>query len=173
MNEIWKDVVGYEGKYMVSSLGRIKSSLQTKPKILSKHVKALGYESIKLYRNGSCKTKAVHRLVAKAFVENPENKKEVNHINGIKDDNRPENLEWCTRSENMKHACRTGLILRGGDNSPRAKLTESDAMEIRFHLSIGEKRKTLSKDFNISLSTIDNIASNNTWKNINIHNYLK
>ena len=121
-NEIWKPVQGYEGLYEVSSLGRIKSleryieqvqngvlcKRPQKERIL-KLANFKGYFSVNLTLNGFQKLYLVHRLVAKAFIPNPENKKEVNHLNGIRNDNQIENLEWATRSENSQHAYDTGL----------------------------------------------------------------
>lgn len=106
-NEEWKDVIGYEGRYKVSSFGRVRSFVNGSKKgcILHPNRHRQGYFWIRL--DGKCKL--IHRLVAEAFIPNPENKKTINHIDGVKSNNCVENLEWATQSENNKHAFRTGL----------------------------------------------------------------
>jgi hypothetical protein len=102
--ENWKDIVNYEGLYEVSCRGNVRNKKTLK--ILSN--KSKSYVVVWLFGNGYSKRFTVHRIVAQTFIENPLNKKEVNHINGIKNDNRVENLEWCTPSENINHSWRIG-----------------------------------------------------------------
>ena len=104
--EIWKEVPQYED-YLVSTFGNIKNK---KGNLLKKNLVEKGYFHITLYKNGIPKTFKVHRIVAISFLDNKMNKKEVNHINGIKTDNRVDNLEWCTRTENNRHAIENGLL---------------------------------------------------------------
>jgi len=101
--EIWKDVLGYEGIYKVSSIGRIKSLKFGKEKILKPVLNSKKYPMVNLLKDNPRKNFLIHRLLGVAFIPNPENKCDINHINGIKNDNRIENLEWCTRSENLYH----------------------------------------------------------------------
>lgn len=122
MKEIWKDIVGYEGLYQVSSLGRIKSKDRKvyqknrwnddiikfvyKGKIINTKTKGNNYVQVHLTKNKKQKRYLVHRLVAEAFIPNTQGKSQVNHINCIKYDNRVENLEWNTPRENTQHAIR-------------------------------------------------------------------
>lgn len=116
--EVWRPVVGYEGIYEVSNLGSVKSlarKLITKngtvkflrEKLLATSVHlGTGYVMVNLHNGHGVKFTKVHRMVAMAFLPNPENKKEVNHINGVRHDNRLENLRWCTRKESAIHCFR-------------------------------------------------------------------
>lgn len=99
-NEKWRQIKDFPD-YQVSNKGRVKSN-KTEKLIHSK--KCRGYDRVSIYNNGYRSDKLVHRLVAEAFIDNPLNKNEVNHIDGNKQNNTAINLEWCTRSENMKHA---------------------------------------------------------------------
>lgn len=118
-NVQWKDIPNFEGLYQVSSKGEIKNKKTNK--ILIGGIKK-GYRQVILVKKGKRKYCNVHRLVAESFIDNPKNKPQVNHIDGNKLNNCVDNLEWATRSENMKHAYKIGLEkpLYAKDN-PRAK----------------------------------------------------
>ena len=111
MQEIWKDIKGYEGLYQVSNLGNVKSlprytNNQYKNGLIMKPHNYSGYLRIQLRKNGNYKWFCVHRLVAMAFLKNYNSQLQVNHKNGIKDDNNLENLEMVTASENQLHSYR-------------------------------------------------------------------
>jgi hypothetical protein len=105
LNEVWKDIPNYDGRYQTSNLGNIRNKLF----VMKKNIGYRGYEQIKLTKNGISHNHKVHRLVAQAFIPNLNNLPQINHINGIKTDNRVENLEWCTNSYNQLEANRMGF----------------------------------------------------------------
>jgi len=174
--EIWKDIKDYEGYYQISNLGRVKSLyriIKHEAKgeiiILQKILKvwfSSGYFRITLWKNNKRKTKTIHRLIALNFIPNPENKKEINHKNGIKTDNRIENLEWCTHKENMHHAIKNGLINCKGESSLSSKLIEKEILLIRKKRKEGYTYEALAKQFNVHLVTIFRIIKRRTWKHI-------
>lgn len=179
MKEIWKPVVGYEGLYEVSNLGRVKTLPKTHvfknggvynypEKIMSACLNSNGYPQLKLFRNGVRKVTAVHRLVAAAFIPNPENKTDVNHIDGVKTNNTVTNLEWATKLENSLHAKVNGLMCRlKGSTNPMAKISESDVLSIiEERKNIKTSHKELANKYGVGTATISNICRNTSWKHI-------
>ena len=111
MNEIWKDVVGYEGKYQVSNLGRVKSLNYRgtgQERILKQMFNTSGYLQVGLYKDGKSKLHMTHKLVAEAFIENPDSKSRISHINTLRADNRVENLCWASQKEICNNATAKG-----------------------------------------------------------------
>jgi len=164
--EIWKDIQGYAGIYQVSNIGNVKNT--TDIKMLKPQKATNGYRHVYLSAFGKAIKFFIHRLVASAFIPNPENKKTVNHINGIKHDNRVENLEWNTHSENIKHAFNTGLHVPTplkGDKNGMAKLSEAHVIEIRT-LSGKLSVNKIAEQFNTPASTIYKILNRETWQHI-------
>ena len=182
--EIWKDVKGYEGLYQISSWGRVKScdkvipqcfkdsrgkvDMHRKGKIMKISVyKRDGYCYISLSKNGVKKKYKIHRLVAMAFIENPKPKEfdMVNHIDGITNNNNVNNLKWCDNRQNQEHAIRIGLNKRVGINSYWSKLTEEQVKFIRENYKPRGKYNfcTLSKMFNVTPTTIQNVIVGNTY----------
>lgn len=139
------------------SLNRFKSKI--------KHYK--GYIKYSFTINGKDKKLFAHRIVLETFcpVENMENL-QVNHIDGDKTNNNLSNLEWCTQSENQKHAFKNGLLSRSGVKNSQAKLNESQVIEIANMLKNHVSYNTISKIFNISKSTISKIRSKSLWKDV-------
>ena len=176
MNEVWKDIQGYEGHYKISNLGRVKSLCRKrnensiaviKERILKTTPNSIGYPRVVLSLNGEYISYRVHRLVAIAFIPNPENKPQVNHINGIKADNRLENLEWCSNGENQIHAYSIGLQKSmKGDKHWNSILTESQVIDIIKRLKKGESNISIAKAYNITQKSISDIKQNKKWKHL-------
>lgn len=110
MKEIWKDIEEYEGFYQISTLGRVKRVATGR--ILKNGKNRGGYLYVDLCKNGKRKNHKIHRLVAKAFIPNPENKPEVNHVDEDKTNNMVSNLEWSTRKENLNHGTRNERVAK-------------------------------------------------------------
>lgn len=130
MQESWKIIEDTQGRYEVSTKGNVRSTKRTivykdgrvfhyAPKVRKLWRDRDGYLICSIRNKGKYIGIRVHRAVAAAFIENPENKREVNHINGVKTDNRVENLEWVTSSENKVHACKLGLSDPGKNVRPK------------------------------------------------------
>lgn len=143
---------------------------KTAPEIIMKDriVKSSGYKIIKLTKDKKESHLYVHKLVAQAFIPNPENKPQVNHINGNKINNCVNNLEWVTAKENIEKAIETGLIKADGCNNYRSKFSPEDIREIRANYKPQDEVwgvKALTKKYNCNRSTIFSILSRKTYKN--------
>lgn len=175
MKEIWKDIKGYEGIYQVSNFGRIKSLSRNvyvnghKRTLTTKIIKLSedkgGYLYCCLHKEKIKKVVKVHRVVCQEFNRTPNGKEEVNHIDGNKKNNTPKNLEWCTRSYNMKHAFKNGLKNAKGINNTRSLLTEKEVREIRRVYKKGLGSELASK-YNVSNPCILDVVNNRTWTHL-------
>lgn len=177
--EIWKDVVGYEGLYQVSNLGRVKSCARKIDRgkyvedrgdiIMSPFLNAHGYFTVMLSKRGKKKQHRIHQMVARAFIPNPENKEMINHIDCNTQNNRVENLEWCTNSENQLHAIAHGLKTDIGVNHNLSKLKEEDVRFIREHYKFRDtvyNTRTLGEMFGVSSSVISAIVLGKTYSSV-------
>lgn len=176
--EEWRDVVGYEGIYQVSSLGRVKRvghwRIRRQLKHLTPSVSSKGYISVCLSR-GRKKTQRVirvHRLVATAFLGPEPEGKEVNHIDTNRTNARLSNLEYVTHDQNMKHAARLGRMNPGprgpnpnrqGEKSAAAKLTDQNVIDIRHAILSGVTGNALAKQYGVTSMSISMIKSGKSW----------
>ena len=173
--EVWKDIQGYEGFYQVSNFGEVKSldrylftNNGKKRKFIGKQLKKdksnCGYFRVQLWKNQIKKSESIHRLVAFAFINNIDNKTQVNHKNGLKSDNCVENLEWSTSSENMQHSYDNGFNNGPkGEKNGQSKLNEENVFEIRKMLDLKIKQIIIAKNFGVSISTISHIKTGKKW----------
>lgn len=180
--EIWKPCPEYESHYEISNLGNLRSKrvfipndsifgelkgTWKKKKIKNQTYNRDGYKTSKLCKEGKCRRLTIHRLVAKAFIPNPEGLSQVNHIDGNKDNNKVDNLEWVSPSGNIKHAYETGLITKDhliGENNAISKLTWVEVRDIRKQLKNGYKGKELAEIYGVTEGTISYIKNNKIWK---------
>jgi len=163
--EEWKDVVGFEGLYSVSNIGRVKNIKRNK---IRAQFMSKGYLTLIIYNVNSRYT-PVHRLVAQAFIPNTENKPQVNHINGIKSDNKTANLEWATCSENQIHSFyvlenKTALINIKRTYEFTTKLKEEEIKYILTKRASGLSVIDIAKEMNVSTSAITRVIKLNNGK---------
>lgn len=153
-------------KYLISETGKIYSLFSNK--VLTPTLEPnIGYYRVKMVSDdGEKKTFLVHRLVALAFIPNPDNKAEVNHIDGDRLNNDVSNLEWVTREENMKHAHSLKLRDNTGTGNPRNILSEQDVVDIYEKLLDGARVSDLSEYYNVSRPTISDIKAKRNWKEL-------
>ena len=173
--ELWREIPGLESRYAVSNKGRVYSLPRVVPnkhgtqspikgKILIPSI-VKGYPKLSVIFNNKRKHFTIHRLVAKLFIPNPDNKPQVNHIDGNKLNNDASNLEWCTAIENIAHAVKSGLrVARKGEDVNFSKLNKLQVMEIR---NTYDGRLTyFASKYNVCNMTINNIINRKTWRSI-------
>lgn len=166
--EAWLPVVGYEGLYEVSCLGRVKN-IKSK-RLVKQFYHEKGYLVLSLRAKGENKTKQVHRIVGFAFHPNPDNKPQINHDYGIKDYNVSWNLEWNTNGENGRHARRTGLCKQIAETASSATLANKQVLDIfKSELSQSE----LCRLYNTNDVIISNIKTGRKWSSITGKKYVK
>ncbi len=175
-DETWK-VIDEFPDYEVSNAGNIRSLKGLKHEftlngcssviVLKSAISKVGYKHVTLSYRGNTKTKDIHRIVAQHFVPNPDNKKEVNHINGNKLDNRACNLNWKTPSENHQHALAVGLRKDRGSGSVNAKLSENQVLEIRRLYQSGNfTYKQIGEMYNTHTNYIGLIIKRKRWAHL-------
>lgn len=167
--EIWKDIKNFENKYQVSNKGKIRSlnyHNEKRIKILKPYKDIWGYLRIDLCKNGIKKHYKISRLVAQEFLKKIENKNQINHKDGNKENNLVENLEWCSPSENCIHAHKNNLRKAvNGENHYNHKLKKQDVIKIRnIYKNKNITYFQISKIFNISQSCISKIIRKQTWR---------
>lgn len=180
LEALWHPAPGYYGRYEITRDGRVRSL----PRFVNSPAaggqrkisgKAIAIQLVKGYpaflargEDGKKTTAYLHRLIAMAFVPNPDGKPHVNHIDGDKANFDPANLEWVTRAENMQHAHDTGLMppstIGPGEDSPAAKLDWDEVNEIRSLLRDGLSHRAIAARFGVKKGAIGCIARNETWK---------
>ena len=176
MTEVWKDIKGYEGHYQISNIGRVKSLARMrfgkggclsplKERILKQKTSKSGYKSVHLRCMDYQSHPTIHRIVAEAFIDNPDNKPTVNHIDANKENNHVDNLEWITQSQNTRYAFLKGNKSQKGEKNNMAKLTMEKVKEIRKfkeendHLS----QQQIADHFNLKRENVKDIINYKTW----------
>ena len=173
----WRPIKDYEGLYEISNTGLVKALEKRVDsgkchRTWNSHIKrfgvdAKGYLRVSLSKEGVNKTYKVHRLVATAFIPNPLQLPCVNHIDGNKTNNHVSNLEWCTHSENLKHAFKTGLKRNDGEFNSQSKLTQEDVDHIRAVYKPRDKEFStvaLGRKYGVHRKTITGIVTGQYWR---------
>lgn len=157
-NEVWISIKDYPN-YQISNLGNVKSLITNK--VLLTQIDKYGYNNIIINK----KYFFIHRLIAIHFIDNPLNKPQVNHINGIKNDNKIENLEWVTSKENINHSYKKKLHPTC-EKHGRSKLSNNDVLLIRELLQNKVNQKFIADNFNISQVSVWKIKKRKTYNNL-------
>ena len=180
-NEVWRDVPGFEGHYQVSNYGNVKSLERNvkHPKIGKMHIKgrilkqsnaSKGYKQVCLNLSGKTKIFRVHRLVAMAFIENPEGLETVNHIDGNKGNNHVSNLEWCSVADNLRHASVNGLMDHSsvtGSKNVNSVLDEGKVYKMMTDYFLNDRiLKEIAEEYDVSIGTVFQAIKGVTWKSV-------
>lgn len=169
-DEIFKTVEGYSNRYEVSNYGRVITLFRGITKLMHPSFNTKKYLHVTLMKNKKRTCMKVHRLVATAFLPNPNSLPEVNHKNGIKTDNSVTNLEWISSGDNQRHAYRIGLKKPpnlSGENNNSSKLKLVDVISIRLMIANKVKQRSIAKMFGIANGTVNDIKMKRTWKIVN------
>lgn len=163
--KIWKQIPN--SPYIISSDGEIQN-YKTKKFVKEWYYwnKKKGYKTVNLSIDKKIKTFLVHRLVAQMFIPNLYEKPQVNHINGIKTDNRVENLEWVTISENIKHSYNIGLRSKKGEKHHLSKLNDNSVRKIKEMCKLGKNQTEIAKVFNVGQWEISKIYRGHRWEHV-------
>lgn len=176
--EIWKDIPNFEGYYQASTKGRIRSVKRTvkhkdgkvtvfKGRVLKSSLNKKGYPMVYLSKDCKKFTRAVHRFIALTFIQNPYKYDQVNHINGIKEDNRIENLEWCNNQQNCAHAHKNGLVNSArGENSGNVKLKRWQVIFIIDSYPSQFSAKEICSLFDIHRGEPSGLIRGKSWKHM-------
>jgi hypothetical protein len=168
-DEIWKPIPNYED-YDISNTGRIwreRYQIKRRPQFIKQRFNKHGYLRVCLYKKGKKRHFFVHRLVGFAFIPPVAGKEDINHKNGQPADNRSDNLEWCTQSENMTHAYRVlGIPVSHGEAHTYAKLKEADIPVIRQLVSEGKTYGEVASLFSVSFTAIRMVVIGRNWKHV-------
>lgn len=173
--ELWKNIDGYDGMYQISNFGNIRtwfkppSGIRKTPILRRQDITYQGYHLITLSKNGTKKRYSVHRLVAFAFIPNPENKPFINHIDFNKSNNHFSNLEWCTQKENVKHTIENNRkSTPKGEAHYASRLSKKDVLNIKNLCSDPSiSQYDIAKIYDIDQSHVSKINSGSAWNHLN------
>ncbi len=166
--EEWKPVVGFEDHYIVSNKGRVKRisfTQRTDIEYISGTLTSHGYRVVTFTVLGKCHRTYMHRVVASAFLPNPESRPQVNHIDGDGQNNTVDNLEWVTAQGNLLHRSRV-LGKERGDNHHAATLNTQQVMLIRYLIRDGRKNREIAKQVGVPAKKISELRSRKIWSHI-------